>query len=272
MIRLCLNVAYSGRTEIVIFDEDHLPDAEKGIMVQISLNNKLRKREAINELNKIINKSDVKWIRPGNNLYNLDLDLAKSEIESLKKYDWLKGMANVRPEIEYEETETFGEPTTETLIRLCIYEEEFLLTQNTKIFLSHKGKNKPWIRQFNNTLKIIGLETWLDEDLMPAGTEIDRGLLKGMQESCAVVFFITPDFIDAEFLETEIDYAIAEKRKKKERFSIITMVLTDKNGKKGDVPDLLKRYVWKEPDSDLECLQEIIKALPIKMENINWKV
>lgn len=272
MIRLCLNVAYSGRTEIVIFDEDYYPDSEKGIIVQISLNKKLREREAINELNKIINKSNVKWIKPESHFYRFDLDLAKSEIECLNKYDWLKGTINVLPEIEYEQTGTFGEPSTETLIRLCIYEEEFLLTQNTKIFLSHKGKDKPKIRQFNNTLKTIGLETWLDEDLMPAGTKIERGLLKGMQESCAAVFFITPDFVDEEFLATEIDYAMAEKRKKNERFSIITMVLTDKNGNKGKVPELLERFVWKEPDSDLKCLQEIIKALPIKMENIKWKV
>lgn len=272
MIRLCLNISYSGRTEIVIFDEDHFHDAEKGILVQISLNEKLHKREAIKELNKLIDKSDVKWIRPVSHAYSFNLDLARSEISALMKYDWLRGMVNVLPEIEYEETELFGEPSTETIVRLCIYEEDFLLSQNRKIFLSHKGKNKPTIRQFNDTLRVIGFETWLDEDLMPAGTEFERGLLKGMQESCAAVFFITPDFVDKDFLATEIDYAISEKRKKKERFSIITMVLTGENGERGEVPDLLKRYVWKEPDSDLECLQEIIKALPIKMAGIDWKV
>lgn len=132
MIRLCLNIAYSGRSDITIFDEDHWPDSEEGVMVQILLNDKLREREAINELTKIITKSDINWIKPGSKLYSLDLDLAKSEIDSLQKYEWLKGIAKVHPEIEYEETETFGEPSTETLILLCIYKEDFPLLQQPK--------------------------------------------------------------------------------------------------------------------------------------------
>ena len=37
------------------------------------------------------------------------------------------------------------------------------------------------------------------------------------------------------------------------------------------VPDLLQQYVWKEPDSDLEALREIMKALPVSVGNVYWK-
>jgi hypothetical protein len=48
---------------------------------------------------------------------------------------------------------------------------------------------------------------------MSAGDDLERSLLKGMNDSCAAVFFITPNYIDDNFLATEVDYAIAEKRK-----------------------------------------------------------
>jgi hypothetical protein len=50
---------------------------------------------------------------------------------------------------------------------------------------------------------------------MPAGTSPDRALLQGMKDSCGVVFFVTPSFKDEGFLESEINYAMQQKREKK---------------------------------------------------------
>ena len=54
------------------------------------------------------------------------------------------------------------------------------------------------------------------------------------------------------------------KRKKKELFSIITLVLNE-NTQKGVVPDLLTPYVYKEPKNELQIIQEILKALPVQV-------
>lgn len=138
-----------------------------------------------------------------------------------------------------------------------------------KIFLSHKGADKPRVRNYHDTLKLLGFESWLDEDAMTAGTNLQRGILQGMQDSCAAVFFVTPNYVDDNYLATEIDYAIDEKRKKGERFAIITLVLGHEE-QKGAVPELLRRYVWKEPANDLEGLREIIKALPVMVGPVRW--
>lgn len=138
-----------------------------------------------------------------------------------------------------------------------------------KIFLSHKGADKPRIRGYHESLKLLGFESWLDEDAMTAGTNLQRGILQGMAESCAAVFFVTPSYVDDGFLATEIDYAIEEKRKKGDRFAIITLVF-EHDGRRGSVPDLLRRYVWREPSDDLEGLREIIKALPVKLGPVRW--
>lgn len=139
-----------------------------------------------------------------------------------------------------------------------------------KVFLSHKGVDKALVIGFKNTLALLGYAPWIDEDAMPAGTSLERGILKGMQDSCGVVFFITPSFKDEGYLETEINYAIKEKREKKDRFAIITLQFQD-DGKVGEIPELLKPYVWKKPRTPLEALQEIIRALPITTGLVDWR-
>ena len=137
-----------------------------------------------------------------------------------------------------------------------------------RIFLSHKGADKQIVRDFKETLEVLGYEPWLDEDAMPAGTTLERGLLRGMQSSCAVVFFITPYFKDEGYLESEINYAIQEKREKQEQFAIIALQFADEDGVKAPIPELLKPYVWKTPKTPLEALREIVRALPLTAATI----
>lgn len=139
-----------------------------------------------------------------------------------------------------------------------------------KIFLSHKSINKDKVRNFKTILELLGFSPWLDEEAMSAGANLERSLHSGMLDSCAAIFFITPDYKDEKYLATEIDYAISRKRQD-EKFSIITLVFSDENGEKGVVPNLLQPYVWKEPANDLLALAEILKALPLEVGDIRFK-
>ena len=49
------------------------------------------------------------------------------------------------------------------------------------------------------------------------------------------------------FLEAEINYAIQENRRKTNKFAIVTLQFNDANGNAGEIPELLKSYVWKTP-------------------------
>ena len=145
------------------------------------------------------------------------------------------------------------------------------LNRGRKIFLSHKSGDKSLVLRFKETLELLKFEPWLDSDAMPAGVGLERGILKGFKDSCAVVFFITPEFKDESFLATEIEYAISEKRSKSDLFSIITLVFVDANGRKGVVPDLLKNYVWKEPPDELAAIRELVRALPLAVSYPDWR-
>jgi hypothetical protein len=139
-----------------------------------------------------------------------------------------------------------------------------------KIFLSHNGVDKPRVREFFEVLRAFGFDPWLDEDAMKAGAVLERAIRKGFTDSCAAVFFVTPHYKDEEYIASEINYAIEEKRTKKERFTLITIVLPNK-GEQPEIPVLLRPYVWKTPRSDLEALLEIINALPIETANFCWR-
>lgn len=137
----------------------------------------------------------------------------------------------------------------------------------TKIFLSHKTVDKPVVRRYHLALQVVGFDPWLDEPNMPAGSNLERELLRGFEESCAAVFFVTDNFRDENYLATEVEYAVLQKRKKGKKFSIITLRYSDAS----PIPSLLANYVYRNISNDLEGFQELVKALPIELGPVRWK-
>lgn len=150
------------------------------------------------------------------------------------------------------------------------YEEALELERPKEIFLSHKSADKKLVREVAQTLNSIGFVPWLDDNKMKAGANLERSIRDGFSSSCAAVFFVTPNFIDEGYLATEIDYALAEKRAKGERFAIITLLLRGQDGMIGTVPQMISQYVWKAVEP-VEIVRTIVEALPIRMERIAWR-
>jgi len=218
-------------------------------------------------------------------MWRVDLEFLRSFFDERHSVDWLGGEYDLEPDVDIErEDEAISAAGLEmegvvrvprfrenTFVRFAITREGVLMSRHRKVFLSHKGKNKPDVREFAETLRALGFDPWLDEDAMPAGQELERALLKGMKESCAAVFFITPDFKDEKYLAAEINYAIAEARERPEQFRIIPLLFKDENGNQGDIPDLLKTYKCVEPSGDLDALRAILKALPLAVGPVEWR-
>jgi hypothetical protein len=139
------------------------------------------------------------------------------------------------------------------------------IMQPQKIFLSHSGADKPRIRELKAALSDLGFEPWLDEDAMSAGTPLERALVAGMAESCAAVFYLTANFRDERYLQTEIDYALQEARTNDD-FKVIVLRLADVA-----VPPVLARFVHKDVDSGLDALRKILAALPICVGTVRWR-
>lgn len=85
-----------------------------------------------------------------------------------------------------------GELLPSELEKMLMRHEAALGIGKMKIFLSHKSPDKALVRDFKTTLEVLGFDPWLDEDAMVAGAQLDRSILKGMQDSCGAVFFLDP--------------------------------------------------------------------------------
>lgn len=153
---------------------------------------------------------------------------------------------------------------TQTLLALP---ETVPAENETRIFLSHKSEDKELVRRYHKVLAELGYKPWLDESDMPAGTHLDRGLFAGIDESCAIVFFLTENFRDENILAEEIEYSIQRERERKRRFSIITLRFSDNVV----VPTLLKTRIWINVQYELGGLYEIVRALPVELGPVRWK-
>lgn len=244
---------------------------EEGVAITFPLYHKSRPRESIKIISETLQKNNVDWLRYEKPRWIFDSMRFKEVFEGVKTYDWLVGDLLLEMDHENDKETIFEREEDRTYCRFVITPEIVMEQTPKKIFLSHKGVDKPLVRNYKIVLESIGFDIWLDTDAMSAGAEFERSLLAGFHDSCAAIFFITPNYVDENYLATEINYAIAEKRKKGDRFSIITLVLKDNEGNKGEVPPLLNQYVWKEPDSELEAITEIIKALPMRIGKPDWK-
>ncbi len=273
IVNLYAHISLNGTTHFTYSDPAITYGEEEGFSIHISpmMLGKLKDREALKQVKDKISMSPIDWINTDRKEWVVDFNKAKQKISALNKLPWLSGKIHVHPVVEVEEHNEFDEITFETDVKLEFFKDEISYMQNNKIFLSHKGKNKPLVRKYNKVLTQLGFNTWLDENAMNAGSLLDRALHEGMASSCAAIFFVTPDYQDEGYLANEIDYAVSEKRNKGDQFQIITIILEDEKGNKGEVPALLQRFVWKKCENDLDALHEILKSLPVAVGEIRWQ-
>lgn len=136
--------------------------------------------------------------------------------------------------------------------------------ENSRIFLSHKGVNKPLVEKIDRALRMLNLKTWFDRDDLAAGDTLVRGVDTAFSSCSAAVFFISGDYVDAGVIQKEIDRAIHEAAMRKDSFRIIPLVLAQHGGKDANVPAPLQTLVWKTVD-DVDIVPSVLRALPENM-------
>ncbi|MGH8222437.1 MAG: toll/interleukin-1 receptor domain-containing protein [Woeseiaceae bacterium] len=236
---------------------------EHGFSLHFTLGSVYPESRVHDAFTELLRFANIPWIIARRRFCKVDLDGMRHALPDCFKAKWIRGRAQVEPEIvPLLHTGAIGlRPETKIILRLI--REEVTVKQQSRIFLSHKSVNKAMERRFYDLLVQLGFEPWLDKEDVTAGDVQHRELLDGMRWSCAAAFFITPDFKDEKYLAHEIDLAVHERTGRSERFKIITLSLADSSGRRGVVPDALRPFIFKEPESELEALQEVLRALPI---------
>jgi hypothetical protein len=238
------------------------PEEDEAFVLRLSHFSGNAEERAFRELAICLDKNGIQWLIRRNRRWYLDLDKMRRFAPAATDFAWLHGVVEVSPRITVDE----GESNEYVLIELT---EEFM-NENApqRIFLSHKGTDKTLVRAYHRILTELGFQPWLDEEAMAAGVNLERALMQGMRDSCAAVFFVTTNYKDEGYLATEIDYAVREKRRKGDRFAIITLVLGEG---RIEVPGMLETYVWKTPQTEFDALRDIIRGLPIRIPTPEWR-
>jgi hypothetical protein len=244
---------------------------EDGITISFPIFHRATAKEACKIIAEVLAENSVEWLQFDRGAWMFRSDKFKDFFSGYETDSWLSGDFELEMDHDIRRARVSNREEDRTYVKFVITPEIVREKMERKIFLSHKGVDKPVIRRFKGTLEVLGFEPWLDEEAMVAGAELERALLAGFKSSCAAVFFVTPNYVDSGYLASEVNYAIQEKRRKGDRFSIVTLVLTDGEGKVGAVPELLNSYVWKSPATELEALIEIVKALPLQLGPTVWK-
>jgi hypothetical protein len=259
---------YSG--EKISFGQYVRDDEEEGITFHFVFFDDSSEPDSIRIIDRLFRSNGILWLKFERNSWIFDADEFKKMFKEYTEKSWLNGSFFLN--MEYSLKKDRNNNRSHCKFIMTMTESFQMNNRNKKIFLSHKGVDKKFVRKFKKALESVGLNPWMDEDAMPAGTPLHRGILEGFHNSCAAVFFVTPMFVDEQIIANEINYAMDEKQKKGNRFSIITLVFKNEDGKKGNVPELLRQYVWMEPDTSLEGFTEIIRALPLEVLEGRWKI
>jgi hypothetical protein len=137
--------------------------------------------------------------------------------------------------------------------------------ETSRIFLSHKGINKPLVEEIDRALRLLNLKTWFDRDDLNAGDTLVRGIDQAFAGCSAAVFFISNEYVDAGVIRKEIDRALYEAAIRVDSFRIIPLVLRQHGGSDANVPAPLQTLVWKTVD-DVQIVPTILKALPVHVQ------
>jgi hypothetical protein len=258
----------------------HRPQREndEGFEIVFSWSGETTLREATKLISELLTKNDVSFLKQQGKQWIFDPTafrqsfLADGSTPAHQQFadsvSWIERVLIVEP-VHSSALDDRGR--SRSRLEFSIYREDYLLNKKSRLFLSHRGADKPMVRRFYSTLKLLGFDPWLDEEDIAGGAELHRALQQGMKDSCAAIFFITPQFTDEKYLRGELNLAVQEKTEKGDRFTILALAMKDDKGEKGSVPDLLHQWVWKEPENELQALSDIIRAIPIQVGPPSWK-
>lgn len=68
------------------------------------------------------------------------------------------------------------------------------LRRDSKVFLCHSGRDKPFARQLARALREAGVDVWFDEDEILVGHDFVEMMGRGLQEARFVVVVLSPNF------------------------------------------------------------------------------
>ncbi|KGE18424.1 toll/interleukin-1 receptor domain-containing protein [Paenibacillus wynnii] len=148
------------------------------------------------------------------------------------------------------------------------YKFSAALGNQLPIFLSHASKDKSEIEDLIPYLNAAGLPVWFDKINIDYGESITKAIQRGIKKSAAVIFWITNDFLDSNWCDTELTNFLNRYSSKKDVL-IISVVSNDVSRDKLELFLTDLKYLVRENEAHLETVaKEIVPTLKRYIDNI----
>ncbi|MEK8016451.1 MAG: TIR domain-containing protein, partial [Candidatus Parabeggiatoa sp.] len=126
----------------------------------------------------------------------------------------------------------------------------------TEVFISYSRKDSDFTRQLNTQLQQAGKTTWFDQESIDTGTDFEKEIFKGIDSADNFLFVLSPDAVESEYCENEVNYAASLGK----RFITVLHRETDPN----TMPAALRIIQWLDFSDSAEfetAFLELVRAL-----------
>jgi|GEM_PF-1177914 len=106
----------------------------------------------------------------------------------------------------------------------------------TDVFISYSRKDGDFARQLNFALQKAGKTVWFDQESIATGVDFEAELYKGIDRTDNFIFIVSPDSVNSEYCEREVNYASLHCKR------ILTILARDTNP--ADIPEVLQKINW----------------------------
>ncbi|HDN27968.1 MAG TPA: TIR domain-containing protein, partial [Thioploca sp.] len=131
----------------------------------------------------------------------------------------------------------------------------------TEVFVSYSRKDGDFARQLNAALQEAGKTTWFDQESISTGVDFEKEIFKGIDGCNNFLFVLSPDAVESEYCEREVNYAASQSKR------FITVLHRETNP--ATIPEALRVINWidfKDTSFD-KSFPELVQAIELDREH-----
>jgi len=131
----------------------------------------------------------------------------------------------------------------------------------TDVFISYSRKDGDFARNLNTKLQETGKMTWFDQESISTGVDFEKEIFKGIEGADNFLFVISPDSVESEYCEREVEYAQSLNK----RLITILCRKTDPS----TIPETLRVINWLDFESNNfdTVFPELVQTIDLDREH-----
>ena len=128
------------------------------------------------------------------------------------------------------------------------------MKHNLRVFISYSFRDRKAAERVAEALRIQGFEVWSASEIAP-GANWAEAIAEALNRSQAIVILISPDFMNSEYAQKEIEFALSGERFYRRVFPVLLKPTAH-------IPWILERLQVIDATQDMDkAAQQIVSAL-----------